>query len=327
MNVEASPDSWLPPAATIRIPEVVELKVAVWDLASRPPSPDGQPAPATTPTQPRVTWRHTFGAERRTATWRQLAQAGFEADVIALQGVSGMRAARRLFPVRRYRAIVSQQLLAPSAGIGAGSYGIPVFRDDAPATTAMVLRKRRGVRPAGFKHFLPRPTRPNASEAAAGTPPTVAILAVRLRAYHRSVWIASIDSGTCREEKAPPCAAWLDLRTRFIDWARRAVDEKSALLLAGRWPDFLISSMPDGWIRQHYPARATPCKPELSRGDAASPCVSRRRHQACRRAGTCTPSVPQPPDAPESQAGATGSKCASAYRLTIRTQLTRAAPR
>jgi len=89
--------------------------------------------------EPASSWRHTFGSERRTARWRELAEAGFAADIVALQGVTSAGDARRLVPARRYHVVVSRQLLARS---NAGSTGSAVFRNDAPETTALAFRRQ-----------------------------------------------------------------------------------------------------------------------------------------------------------------------------------------
>ena len=155
-----------------RLPASLKLKIGTWNLAARKP---GETAIAPQkPETPKKNWRHTFGAERTTAQWRELDKGGFGADIIALQGVKSMRTVSRLFNARRYHIIASRQLLARST---VNSSGIAVFRADAPATTAVAFRRRRGVRIAGFRHFLPRHVKQ-------GVEP-VAITAFRLRIYRK----------------------------------------------------------------------------------------------------------------------------------------------
>ena len=205
--------------------------IATWHLGAQDPAAPEVEEPVTA-------WRHTFGSERRTARWRQIKAAGFAADIVALQGVHAPAQAWRLFEARTHQVVVSRQLLARS---NAQSTGITVFRDAAPATTALSYRRQRGVRLAGFRHFLP-----DAGATRADGKETAAITAFRLNVYGKMIWIASLDvaEDCAARETAPDCAGARGILGDFAAWIGNLDDGIAApIVLLGRWPATLEAAI------------------------------------------------------------------------------------
>lgn len=252
------------PEPLIEFPATITLSFASWDMTARKSnavsaSPTARPTDApessreTTEEPPRV-WRHTFGAERTSAPWRHLPKPGITSDVIAIRGVQKLIDIRQHFNAQDYHVVASQQLLARSA---AASTGRVIFRFDAPATTALAFRRRRGVRIAGFRHFLP-PVTPQAS----GTerlPEPPAITAFRLRIYGKLLWVATIDippscaisqplaaapanqraAAATRLQPSSECAPHDPVLHRFLQWSATLATENAPLAVIGRWPSGL----------------------------------------------------------------------------------------
>ncbi len=242
-----------PTAASVqprrRRPAEAKLRIASWNLSAAAPGTQRPSANTQPKEQAAPTWRHTFGSERRTASWRRRSSVDLKADVIALQGLTNFRDTRRLLKARTYHLVASRQLLARSR---AGSRGIPVFRSDAPPTTAIAFRRQRGIRPAGVRHFLPPVAGRSASK-------TAAIIALRLRVYGKMVWFASLDlSERCTAAEGetdaagnPPhgrtdCAGNAVVIKRFTDWVATLKQQRSALVLLGRWPGEFVDKLPRG---------------------------------------------------------------------------------
>lgn len=241
-----------------RRPASITLKVGTWNLKALRPGetkpPELSPAPKT------KKWRHTFGAERRTAQWRNVESGGFGADIVALQGVESVRTVRRLYPVRHYYMIASRQLLMRSTATGVGA---TVTRSDPPATTAIAVRRRgRSTRVSGLRHFLP----PSERQASGEEP--IAVTALRLRIHGNILWIASADTAAhCRAEpSATDCKDQMSIFSRFVDWAReRLSSQKARLILLGQWPEGIAEQLRKaGFMRQGNLASDVACTPAPS---------------------------------------------------------------
>ncbi|MBU2531872.1 MAG: hypothetical protein KKB37_03980 [Alphaproteobacteria bacterium] len=230
-----------------RGPETLTLKIATWHIDAEKLSTDGPkaPSPEVTATkvepeaEPQKIWRHTFGSERKSAPWRRRAPAGFEADIIALQGVTDVRTVRGMFNARKYHLVASRQLLRRNA---ANPSGAAVIRENATPTTAVVFRRRRGIRPAGYRHFLP----PAETRASAGAEPA-AITAIRIAIYERMLWIASLDApAECTTKTAGlACRPLRPMLAEFSEWAAGLSRGRNMLLLLGQWPAMLTANLPD----------------------------------------------------------------------------------
>ena len=209
------------------------------------------------PEKPRKRWRHTFGAERTTAQWRDFAKGGLAVDIVALQGVKNVRTVSRLFNARRYHIITSRQLLARST---VNSTGLAALRADAPATTALAFRRRRGVRISGFRHFLPRTIMQGAE------PP--AITAFRLRIYRRMLWVASADTPAicATEPKAAICQHQATILYNFGKWVGDRLSKRGIpLLLLGQWPDTIADRLgAAGYEAQASIVNGVACTPRPS---------------------------------------------------------------
>ncbi len=246
------------------IPASITFKVGTWNLVARKPGETEPPPLSAAPKK--KNWRHTFGAERRTAQWRTLQSGGFGADIIALQGVKGVRTVRRLFPARHYHVLASRQLLSRST---APASGLTVVRDAPPATTAIAYRRRRGIRMSGFRHFLP----PAEHETSTGqAPEPAAITALRLRIYGHVLWIASADThADCRRQSATDnsakdCQWQMSIFNDFVDWARdRLSSRKGRLILLGQWPGAIAARLEKaGFQREGSLANDVACTPAPS---------------------------------------------------------------
>ncbi len=238
-----------------RLPSSISFKVATWNLAALRPGKNQSAQQEFE--KPRKVWRHTFGAERTTAPWRDFAKSGLAADLVALQGVKSIRTVSRLFNARRYHIITSRQLLARST---VNSSGLAALRADAPATTALAFRRRRGVRISGFRHFLPRTIRRGAE------PP--AITAFRLRIYRRMLWVASADvPGICaKAPKRAICQHQATILYNFNKWIRERLSKRKVpLLLLGQWPESIAEKLKEVGYEAQTSLRTNPaCSPQPS---------------------------------------------------------------
>jgi hypothetical protein len=59
--------------------------------------------------EPKSVWRHTFGPRQSARPRIQLRPVVFDADIIALQGISSPALAKQLFPAQKYLLIVSRR--------------------------------------------------------------------------------------------------------------------------------------------------------------------------------------------------------------------------
>ncbi len=153
-------------------------------------------------------WRHTFGAERRTAPANTFDAAALDADVVLLQGVRRISDARILFPARDWRLIVSRQMLSPVLKPRAANrFLLDEVVPGRPATTAIAVRFKRGLRVAGQAHItevvVPVET-PIDSRAPRETP---AALAVRLLVDRKPLWVVSADLAAACPAGVGSCGA------------------------------------------------------------------------------------------------------------------------
>jgi len=215
-------------------PQSITLKIASWNISGASQATTSTPT-ANATNETATTWRTTFGSERSSASWRKRGPAGFEADVIAMQGVTNLQDIRRSFGARRFHLIASRQLLTQNT---ATSLGISVERSTAPPTTAVAYRRQRGTRIAGVRHFLP-------DRSAHSEPP--AITAFRLRLYRKMIWFASLDlPADCPKDMATAaCEPHRPTLARFLTWTRRIARQQTPLILLGHWPAHLTDQLKD----------------------------------------------------------------------------------
>jgi len=99
----------------------------------------------------RAVWRHTFVPhQRKFQGSTQLDKTLHNADIVMLQGVNSIREARKLFPARRWKLIVSRAILKVARGRGP----FPRMMPEGFATTAIAVRYQLGVRVTGQEHLL-----------------------------------------------------------------------------------------------------------------------------------------------------------------------------
>lgn len=121
------------------------LTIASWDLR------DAEHAGIVTqPKAVKRTWRHTFGSERRANASKANGAGDIDADVVLLQGVRSAKIARKLFPARDWRLILSRQLL-DLTGFD-NRFGQPL--PDGKSITAIAVRYSRYIRVTGHEHFM-----------------------------------------------------------------------------------------------------------------------------------------------------------------------------
>lgn len=175
------------------------LRIVSFDLATAPAIGAIRPAPAAKPA-----WRTTFGSEIRNEPKQRVPVLSLDADVVLLQGLTSAREARRLFPAREWRLVISRQLLE---GADAGG-SIPRDVTARVPTTAVAVRYQPGLRVGGQSHLM---------DGAAGGPeetPAVAATGVRLVVEGRVVWVVSAvlrpgcDDGMDRCPEGRALADW-----------------------------------------------------------------------------------------------------------------------
>lgn len=202
------------------------LRIASLDLADGAAALLGaRPEPA------RPTWRTTFGSERKTEPKPAIGPNAIEADVVLVQGVEAIQIARRLFPARDWKLVVSRQMLASDDPFD------PWSRDAVAAvpTTAVAVRYQEGLRVTGQEHLMELAAGPAGRE-----PRPVAGTAVRLLAGDETLWVVSLDlnasscapgEADCREPAS--LASWRRAKKeggwRTISGGRLSAREPSAL--------------------------------------------------------------------------------------------------
>lgn len=271
----AGQDTTQPPAAPANpVPPATArtVSVASWHIGTAT-----EKAGAPKPAAPKAgnAWRHTFGAERRSAAWRTLAPAGFDAGVIALQGITDLRATRRIFRARTHHVIVSRQILQdsrPAAGV-----------------TAVVLRRARGLRATAIHHTLP-PTGLTAPQS-----PLAAAIAVLVQAGTTKFWYVSSDlSAPCLNAATRPDSADCDVARKMIvalvDWkaAREASGIPVVFATAGDDRSWAFAALSGSRERsaETVSGHKTACgalKPILTWQQPATPAASHLKHVAARR--------------------------------------------
>lgn len=196
-------------------PAPAQLAIASWSLdAARRAGVVHDPKAVAPPT-----WRHTFGAERRSPAQVVFDVRTPDADVVLLQGVSRLSEARRLLPARGWKLIVSRQL-AERATSGT---------DNPPPLTAIAVRYRQGLRITGQQH-LPELVAPallgQSDAAAAGAAGT----AIRLLADGKALWLVSVSLAATCQKAATLCPT----RDKLEEWiaARRQAGE--TVIVGGR---------------------------------------------------------------------------------------------
>ncbi len=221
------------------------LTIASWDLR------DAESAGIVSqPKAVKRTWRHTFGSERRANASQANGPGDIDADVVLLQGVRSAKIARKLFPARDWRLILSRQLL-DLTGFD-NRFGQPL--PDGKSITAIAVRYSRYIRVTGHEHFmsmaaplranvLPRPVSTDAEpvttdgiagqEGGAGGSPVLRTIAQRDETYPTAepgvagvgvrilhsqdvIWLVSADfgDGCLREDDNCARRAVLDKWTR-----------------------------------------------------------------------------------------------------------------
>jgi hypothetical protein len=166
------------------------------------------------------TWRHTFGAERRSPEKVAFDARTLDADVVLLQGVDRIADVRRLLPARAWKLVVSRQLAErPAAEVGARL----------ALATAVAIRYRQGLRVTGQQHVtdLAAPAALGLSDAAAAG---AAGTAVRLVVDGRTMWLVSVSLAATCQKPATLCPT----RDKLEEWiaARRLAGE--AVVVGGR---------------------------------------------------------------------------------------------
>ena len=236
-----SEPSWLPPEpkanATpeeiLGLPKQVlpkpqrrVIRIAAWNLQASEKAPVASPKPQ--PVAKPQQWRNTFGSERNTQRWRQRGAAGFEADIVLLQGVANIREARRLFGARTHQLIISRQVLDHRGSAA-----------DGPGFTAVAIRYRAGFRLTQNRDFLP--------SGAAQADTTAAPLAVRLWISGNLAWFVSVhlDAGCFKSgaPDGPACKAQIDLVADLRSWISAERAAGIPIVIGGSLPEDAIKAL------------------------------------------------------------------------------------
>ena len=198
----------------------MHLSIASLSMAGR----SAKAAPAE-PEQKQATWRHTFGAERRTVQSTARRPASFTADIIVMSDVTSMTQARQVFPAASYHIVLSRQILNQT-GDAQASPG--------PGVTAVAIRRARDLRVTTMDHLT------QLADAPAGsTLPLSAGTAVRVIANGAPVWIVSVDlAESCTstaegEQNSPQCSAATQQLDKLEAWAAERRGSGEAVIVAG----------------------------------------------------------------------------------------------
>ncbi|MGQ0671434.1 MAG: hypothetical protein ACT4N2_00940 [Hyphomicrobium sp.] len=208
-----------PPAADV-------LRLASLDLRLLTGVAAQETSAAETAGTRRPSWRTSFGSEFRPRQPRFRAAASVEADVVLIQGVSSVREARRLFPPRFWKLVVSRQLLASDDPLD------PWSRDATSAnpTTAVAVRYQQGLRVTGQDHLL-KLAAPEGTDASLLTGARPAGTAVRLNMLGRTLWVVSAELPPgCRRADVAACPE----RSALESWRQARRENGEATYAGGR---------------------------------------------------------------------------------------------
>ena len=201
------------------------LRIASWNLTHLSTEAAEKLRKAQKP--PQRAWRNTFGAERRTADWRRRGVHGIDADIIALQGVTSIQDVRRIFPAKIYHLVVSRAALAELHGNVASRN-----QSGSSGFTAIAVRRRRGLRVAGQRHFTVPAIGPSLVSK------TLPGLALRLSVDRQPIWIASVQfrdscGGRNAGKLAPQCDAERLMAAGVKEWIERTRVSGYAVVMTG----------------------------------------------------------------------------------------------
>ena len=219
----------LPLILTIAMPAVAQdaaapwpagsLRIVSWDLSE---APNARLREKTGEQKP--SWRTSFGSERRTAATAKTGGGEIGADVVLLQGLSSVREARRYFPARFWKIVVSRQILENDDPLD--PWAEEAYSDH--PTTAIAIRYQEGVRVTAQDHLLDLAAagaQPGSHEAlAAGT-------AVRLNAGLRTLWFLSVELSPECVASGTSCPALV----RFETWRNHHRLESDGTIAGGRF--------------------------------------------------------------------------------------------
>ncbi|MGI9409791.1 MAG: hypothetical protein ACR2OV_06940 [Hyphomicrobiaceae bacterium] len=178
------------------------------------------------PKPTRRKWRNTFGAERRTPSWRKRSRHGFYADIVALQGVKTVSEVRRLFPALTHQLLVSRAAISELRGEISGSRA-----QDTSGFTAVVVRSRTGLRVSGQHNFTAPALSPSLPHRAAP------IVALRLSVNRDAVWVLSIafrsDCGATASDGKPDCDSQRLMSDEVYRWIERTRAAGTPIIATG----------------------------------------------------------------------------------------------
>lgn len=192
------------------------LRVASWSLEAA-----AKAGLVKVPKPVERTWRHTFGAERRSQVHVTFDTRTLDADVVLLQDVDRIRVARRLFPAGAWKLIVSKEILTPASGDEASP---------AAPTTAIAVRYRRGLKVTAQEHLgelaAPGPIGHPEGAHAGGSAGT----AVRVLVGKDTVWLVSVSlSASCVRP-----GALCPTRDKLEAWLTSKSEAGAPVVLGGR---------------------------------------------------------------------------------------------
>lgn len=197
---------------------VEPLRVVSFDMSAAPGLSENRPKAPEKPS-----WRTSFGSEIRQKVQRTVPDLNLDADVVLLQGVTSMREARRVFPAREWKLIVSRQLIGRDDPLD------PWAREAASDTpvTAVAVRYQQGLKVTGQDHLYLSSTLHNDVPEGQASP---AATAVRVSVDGNVMWVVSaVLPEDCRTG-SQECEAWRSLQ----DWQSKRREENVVTLVGGR---------------------------------------------------------------------------------------------
>ena len=205
------------------------LRIANWNMLERPGSKNRDDVQ-----MPKASWRTTFGSERRSLPPVMPAAGVIDADVVLIQGLLSVREARKSFPARTWRLVVSRQILDNDDPLN--PWAEEAFAEK-PAT-AIAVRYQAALRVTGQEHLLELATADVAPAGGAETP--AAGTAVRFSWGNKNFWALSVDLTSPCVKAAQSCRA----RRRLEAWTAEKLLESENVVTGGQWETPLSDFLP-----------------------------------------------------------------------------------
>lgn len=177
-------------------------------LRSTPAAGEGDAVPPRT-----GGFRHTFGAERRSAPSATLRAAVSDADIVLVLGVTSPLPVRQRYPARTHVLMVSRALLSD-------------FGTEA-ATASVAVNRSAGLRTTGLQHF-PAPVVDGQRRMLER-----GLLALRLSHPAGLLWVVAVDASAICAGAAAGCSPQATA-AQLADWVKARQSAGESVVISGR---------------------------------------------------------------------------------------------